>query len=56
MTDLELFRDYWDNWLTVDAFASFYGLTREQAETSIARGRDQHNAIAAWQKMGNESA
>lgn len=50
MTDLELFRSWWNDFLTVDAFASHYHLTREQAEQAINRGRDQHNAIAAFQK------
>lgn len=50
LSDLELFRDYWNNFLTVDRFAEYYGLTREQAETSIALGRGEHDAIAATLK------
>lgn len=46
-SDLELFRDYFNNFLTVERFAEYYGMTNEEAEAAITRGRDQHNAIAA---------
>lgn len=46
-SDLELFRDWTNNWLTVERFAEHHGLSTEQAETSIALGREEHNAGAA---------
>lgn len=54
LTDLELFRSWWNDFLTVDAFASHYHLTRERAEQAINRGRDQHNAIAAFHKKDTQ--
>lgn len=47
LTDLELFRSYFNDFLSVERFAEYYGLTIEHAQTSIALGRDEHNAIAA---------
>jgi len=43
----ELFLDYWNNWLTVDRFASHYGMTREQALRVIAEGKESLEPRAA---------
>lgn len=47
MTDLELFRSWVNDFLSLDTFAEYYGLTLDEAETSIALGREEHNALAA---------
>lgn len=46
MTDLELYRSYVNDFLTIERFAEFYGLTNEQAETAITLGREEHNGLA----------
>ena len=39
MTNEPLYLDYWNNFLTVDAFAEHYGYTLEQANEIINAGR-----------------
>lgn len=46
-SDLELFRDYYNNFLTLARFAEYYGLTEDKALEAITLGREEHNAIAA---------
>lgn len=44
MRDLMInwYLDYVNNWLTVEAFAEYYGLTAEQAKTVIELGKTLH--------------
>ena len=35
--------DYWNNFLTVDGYAKYYGITREEAEQRIKAGRKIHD-------------
>ena len=42
----ELFRDYWNNYITVAAFAAGNLLTIRQAEKAIELGREIHNKEA----------
>lgn len=46
MTDLELFRSWFNDFLTVERFAEYHGLTVEEANGAISRGRIEHNAMA----------
>ena len=38
----DLYLDYLNNFLTVEAFADYYGITISQANTAINIGRIQH--------------
>ena len=46
----ELFRDYWNNFITVGAFAAYYGLSDTAARTIIEIGRTLHNEEAEFLK------
>lgn len=50
----ELYRDWMNNYLSVAAFAGDYGITEEQAELTIAKGRMVHNAASEWLKEFNK--
>ena len=39
----EMFRDWVNNFLTVDCFADYYGISRGEAETAIEEGRIIHH-------------
>jgi len=46
MTAAELFRDYWNNFLTVKAFAVHHQLEPQEAADIIAKGREEHDKEA----------
>lgn len=37
-----MFLDYFNNFLTIDVFASYYGFTRHEASRVIDTGREAH--------------
>ena len=41
--DIEMYLDYWNNFLTVERFAEYYGITKEQAITIINKGKEKYN-------------
>lgn len=43
---MTMFREYWNDYLTVDAYAQAYGTTRENMYRIITLGRTLHNANA----------
>ncbi|MCW0274031.1 hypothetical protein [Klebsiella pneumoniae] len=43
-----VYRDWMSNYLSVVAFADDYGITEAQAELTIAKGREIHDAHADW--------
>lgn len=43
-----VYRDWMNNYLSVAAFAEDYGVTIEQAEVTIAKGREIHDTRADW--------
>lgn len=45
-----VYRDWMSNYLSVVAFANDYGITEVQAELTIAKGREIHDAHADWLK------
>lgn len=45
-----VYRDWMSNYLSVVAFANDYGITEAQAELTIAKGREIHDAHADWLK------
>ncbi|HBW3447962.1 TPA: hypothetical protein ACUJSM_004413 [Klebsiella pneumoniae] len=45
-----VYRDWMSNYLSVAAFAEDYGITIAQAEVTIAKGREIHDAHADWLK------
>jgi len=45
-----MFRDYFNNYLTVEKFAQDKGLTIKQAERIIEKGRTMHNKQAKIEK------
>lgn len=45
-----VYRDWMNNYLSVAAFAEDYGITIAQAEVTIAKGREIHDAHADWLK------
>lgn len=42
--EITMYLDYVNNFLTVDAFAAYYSLGREEALNVITRGRAAHEA------------
>lgn len=46
----DLYRDWMNNYLSVAAFAEDYGISIEQVEVTIAKGREIHDAYADWLK------
>jgi len=44
MTNAELYLDWINNFLTLEPFAEYYGITLEEAATVINTGRDDHEA------------
>lgn len=40
----ELFRDYFNNFLSIEGFALHYGISKGTAEQLIKQGRDEHEA------------
>ncbi|HHT4259154.1 TPA: hypothetical protein ACTYZB_004821 [Klebsiella variicola] len=52
----ELYRDWMNNYLSIAAYASDYGITEEQAEVTIAKGRLVHEAAAEWRREFIKSA
>lgn len=49
-----LYRDWMNNYLSIATFACDYGITVQQAELTIAKGRMVHNAAAEWLKEFNK--
>ncbi|HGL3854494.1 TPA: hypothetical protein ACKE3U_003823 [Klebsiella aerogenes] len=43
-----VYRDWMNNYLSVAAFAEDYGISIAQAEVTIAKGREIHEAHASW--------
>lgn len=41
----EIYLDYFNNFLTVEGFANYYGLTLEVADLVIQAGRKAHKTI-----------
>lgn len=41
--DIEMYLDYWNNFLTVERFSEYYGITKEQAITKINKGKEKFN-------------
>ena len=39
-----MYLDYWNNFLTVDKFAEYYGIDRKKAINIIDRGRELFNS------------
>ena len=52
MTPAELFRDYWNNFLTVEAFAAHHQMTQKEASEVIAKEREEHDKEADALKGG----
>ena len=52
MLTAELFRDYWNNFLTVEAFATHHQMTPKEAADIIAKGREEHDKKADALKGG----
>ena len=46
----ELYLDYVNNFLTVERFAEYYGMTQEHAEEIIFTGRKTDNFTKNWSK------
>jgi hypothetical protein len=46
MTEAEMFRDWFNNFLTVERFASYYGTSVAEAKRIISAGRKQHEKEA----------
>ncbi|MDH0489718.1 hypothetical protein N7692_19110 [Klebsiella michiganensis] len=44
-----LYRDWMNNYLSITTFACDYGITVQQAELTIAKGRQVHEIHTAWQ-------
>ena len=44
MTDREIFLDWVNNFISVEAFAAHYSYTRSEAIDTIIRGRKEHEA------------
>jgi predicted DNA-binding protein YlxM (UPF0122 family) len=44
--DLRVFRDYFNNYLTVGCMAEHYGVTESEMHDMVSRGRTIHNHIA----------
>lgn len=38
----EMFLDWFNNFLTIERFAEYYGVTVEEAQAIIAKGRQEH--------------
>jgi len=55
-TYIEMFLNYLNDFLTVEVFAEYYGMTISQANTTINIGRMQHNknVTLAGFLMGNQ--
>lgn len=51
-----LYRDWMNNYLSIAVFAEDYGITESQAEVTIAKGREVHDAAAVWLKEFNARA
>ena len=43
--NIKLFLDYLNNFLTVSAFADYYGFSTKQANKIIKTGRNEHNKL-----------
>lgn len=37
---IEMYLDYWNNFLTVERFAEYHNITKEQANDIINKGKD----------------
>lgn len=37
---IEMYLDYWNNFLTVERFAEYHNITKEQANHIIKKGKD----------------
>ena len=46
MNKREMYLDYFNNFLTVAGFASYYGMTMAQAITTIEEGKEEHEMYA----------
>ena len=44
MNPENLFLDYWNNWLTLERFAEYYGLTLKEAENLLKQAKAEFNA------------
>ena len=45
-----MFRDWFNNFLTIPVFAEYYGISEAKALEIIAIGKDAHNKQAEWEK------
>ena len=54
MAAAELFRDYWNNFLTVKAFAAHHQMKPKEAADIIAKGREEHDKEADALKGGSD--
>ena len=52
----ELYRDWVNNWITLDAFARYHGITEPQARAVIDAGRVEHERQALPVKLENVTA
>lgn len=43
---LDMYMDYWQDFLTVERFAEYYDISEEKAERVIAIGRRIHDKLA----------
>jgi len=53
----EIFREYWNNFLSVEGFASYYGIPVSRAQRMINLGRWAHDkgAKAPWTIQGRKA-
>lgn len=49
---IEMYLDYWNNFLTVERFAEYYGIMEDEAITIINKGRE-HWQAQYFQKIIN---
>lgn len=50
----KLYLDWFNNWLTIDAFCEHHGIHRDDAITLIELGRKYHEAHAEAANLGLE--
>ena len=55
MSNAQLYRQWVNEFLTIERFAEFHGFTLEQAETVINNGRTEHEAAVEAYKACKEA-
>lgn len=50
----DLYLEWWNDWLTLERFAEFHGVSVDDAEALINMGRQYHNQRAVRIKAVNE--